>query len=89
MLLLFSSPEHKVLRVSYGDRTLSVVRRRPSCVARLASSVNMHKYLHLLEHLNLSLEIGKCYAHGYKSVSIFTILSNKDYQLFYNIMFYS
>jgi len=30
--LVFSSPEHKVLRVSYCDRSLSVVRR--------ASSVN-------------------------------------------------
>ena len=29
---LFSSPEHKVLMVSYCDRLLSVVRRRPSCV---------------------------------------------------------
>jgi len=36
----FSSPEHKVLRVSYCDRSLSVVRRRPSCVVRCASSVN-------------------------------------------------
>jgi len=44
---LFSSPEHKVLRVSYCDRPLSVVRRRASsvvrrasCVVRRASSVN-------------------------------------------------
>ena len=29
---IFSSPEHKVLRVSYCDRPLSVVRRRASCV---------------------------------------------------------
>jgi len=29
---LFSSPEHKVLRVSYCDRSLSVVRRRASSV---------------------------------------------------------
>jgi len=42
-----SSPEHKVLRVSYCDRPLSVVRRRassvvrhPSSVVRRASSVN-------------------------------------------------
>jgi len=34
--LLFSSPEHKVLRLSYCDRPLSVVRRRPSCVVRRA-----------------------------------------------------
>ena len=34
--LFFSSPEHKVLRVSYCDRPLSVVRRRPSCVVRRA-----------------------------------------------------
>ena len=33
---LFSSPEHKVLRVSYCDRPLSVVRRRPSSVVRRA-----------------------------------------------------
>jgi len=33
---LFSSPEHKVLRVSYCDRSLSVVRRRASCVNFLA-----------------------------------------------------
>jgi len=35
----FSSPEHKVLRMSYCDRSLSVVRRCPSCVVRCASSV--------------------------------------------------
>ena len=33
-IFLFSSPEHKVLRVSYCDRSLSVVRRRPSSVVR-------------------------------------------------------
>jgi len=32
----FSSPELKVLRVSYCDRSLSVVRRRPSSVDRRA-----------------------------------------------------
>ena len=37
--LFFSSPEHFVFRVSYCDRPLSVVRRRPSCVVRRASSV--------------------------------------------------
>ena len=36
---IFSSPEHKVLRVSYCDRSLSVVRRRPSSVVRRPSSV--------------------------------------------------
>ena len=36
---VFSSPEHKVLRVSYCDRSLSVVRRRPSSVVRRASCV--------------------------------------------------
>ena len=36
----FSSLEHKVLRVSYCDRSLSVVRRRPLCVVRRASCVN-------------------------------------------------
>jgi len=33
---IFSSPEHKVLMVSYCDRTLSVVRRRASCGVRHA-----------------------------------------------------
>jgi len=38
--MFFSSPEHKVLRVSYCDRPLSVVvRRRPSCVVRFPSCV--------------------------------------------------
>jgi len=36
MPFVFSSPEHFVLRVSYCDRPLSVVRRRPSCVVRRA-----------------------------------------------------
>jgi len=31
---IFSSPELKVLRVSYYDRPVSVVRHRPSCVVR-------------------------------------------------------
>ena len=30
--VFFSSPEHKVLRVSYCDRPLSVIVRRPSSV---------------------------------------------------------
>jgi len=38
-LRVFSSPEHKVLMVSYCDQALSVVRRRPSCVVRRPSSV--------------------------------------------------
>jgi len=37
---VFSSPEHKVLRVSYCDRPLSVVRRCASSVIRRASSLN-------------------------------------------------
>ena len=37
---IFSSPEHKVLMVSYCDRALSVVRRRPLCVVRRPSCVN-------------------------------------------------
>ena len=41
LYLVFSSPEHKVLRVSYCDRPLSVVRRRASSVVRRASSVNL------------------------------------------------
>ena len=38
-LSIFSSPEHKVLRVSYCDRPLSVVRRRASSVVRRPSCV--------------------------------------------------
>jgi len=38
---LFSSPEHKVLRVSYCDRPLSVVRRRPSSVVRKLFYLNI------------------------------------------------
>ena len=37
---LFSSPEHKVLMVSYCDRPLSVVRR-PSCVMRKLFYLNI------------------------------------------------
>jgi len=36
----FSSPEHKVLMVSYCDRPLFVFRRRASSVVRRASCVN-------------------------------------------------
>jgi len=39
--LLFSSPEHKVLRVSYCERPLSVVRRRPSFVVRQPFYLNI------------------------------------------------
>jgi len=39
-IYIFSSPEHKVLMVSYCDRVLSVVRRRPSSVVRRPSCVN-------------------------------------------------
>ena len=45
-MLIFSSPEHKVFSVSYCDRSLSVVRRRPSCVIRRPSTF-------LLKHLLL------------------------------------
>ena len=38
---VFSSPEHKVLRVSYCDRPLSVVRRRPSSVVRKLFYLNI------------------------------------------------
>jgi len=34
--VFISLPKHKVLMVSYCDRSLSVVRRRPSCVVRCA-----------------------------------------------------
>ena len=40
LFLFFSSPEHKVLMVSYCDRALSVVRRPSSSVVRRASCVN-------------------------------------------------
>ena len=36
----FSTPEHKVLRVSYCERPLSVVRRRVASVVRRATCVN-------------------------------------------------
>ena len=39
-LKVFSSPEHKVLRVSYCDRPLSVVTRHAACVVRRPSFVN-------------------------------------------------
>ena len=42
--LLFSSPEHKVLMVSFCDRPMSGVLR-PSCVVH-----NFFKYLLLLNH---------------------------------------
>jgi len=38
---VFSSPEHKVLRVSYCDRSLSVVRRRPASVVRKLFYLNI------------------------------------------------
>ena len=38
---LFSSPEHKVLRVSYCDRPLSVACRRSSCVVRKLFYLNI------------------------------------------------
>jgi len=37
----FSSPEHKVLMVSYCDRPLSVVRRRPSSIVRKRFYLNI------------------------------------------------
>ena len=42
---IFSSPEHKVLKVSYCDRSLSVVRRHASCVVRQLFSSPEHKVL--------------------------------------------
>ena len=41
-VLLFSSPEHEVLMVSYCGQWLSVVRRRPSCVVRRPSTFNVY-----------------------------------------------
>ena len=40
-MCIFSSPEHKVLMVSYCDRALSVVRRCPSCVVRKLFYLNI------------------------------------------------
>ena len=40
--ILFSSPEHEVLMVSYCGQWLSVVRRRASCVVRRATCVVRH-----------------------------------------------
>ena len=45
LLTIFSSPEHKVLRVSYCDRPLSVVRHRSSSVVRKLFSSPEHKVL--------------------------------------------
>jgi len=39
--IFISSPEHKVLMVSYCDRALSVVRRRPSSVVRKRFYLNI------------------------------------------------
>jgi len=50
-LFFISSPEHKVLRVSYCDLPLSVVRRTSSSIVRRASTV-VRKLL-LLKHLLL------------------------------------
>ena len=44
---IFSSPEHKVLRVSYCDQPLSVVVRRSSCVAHKLFSSAEYKVLRL------------------------------------------
>ena len=44
MALIFSSPEHKVLMVSFCDRPMSVVRH-PSCIVH-----NFFKHLLLLNH---------------------------------------
>ena len=41
---LFSSPDHRVLSVSYCDRSQSVVRRRASSVVRRASCINLFTY---------------------------------------------
>ena len=38
---VFSSPEHKVPRVSYCDQSVSVIRRRPSCVVRKLVYLNI------------------------------------------------
>ena len=45
---VFCSPEHKVLKVSYCDRPLSVVRRRPSSVVRRRPSSVVLKLFYLI-----------------------------------------
>jgi len=42
LLPFVSSPEHEVLMVSYCGQWLSVVRRRPSCVVRRASTIDVY-----------------------------------------------
>ena len=42
LTLIFSSPEHEVLMVSYCGQWLSVVRRRPSCVVRRPSTFDVY-----------------------------------------------
>ena len=46
VVTFFSSPEHEMLRVSYCDRSLSVVRRRPYSIVRRPSCV-VRKLLYL------------------------------------------
>jgi len=46
IIVIISSPEHKVLRVSYCDQSFTVVRRRASSVVRRRSTF-------LLKHLLL------------------------------------
>ena len=53
---IFSSPEHKVLRVSYCDRPLSVVRRRASCVVRKLFYLNISFWNHSLDFDQTSQE---------------------------------
>ena len=47
-VLLFSSPEHKVLKVSYYDHPVSGVRRQSSVVRRPSCVVNNSFKVHLL-----------------------------------------
>ena len=39
--LIFSSPEHKVLKVSYCDHPVSGVRRQSSVVRRVSSTIHL------------------------------------------------
>jgi len=50
LALVFSSPEHKVLRVSYCDWPLSVVRRCASSVVHRASCVNFYIFFSATTH---------------------------------------
>ena len=45
VLSIFSSPEHKVLKVSYCDHPVSGVRRQSSIISRLSSVVCLQQFI--------------------------------------------